>query len=91
MFLALKKKAEKVWDEQSDKALAQIKQYLRSPLVLSVPSPGEELILYLVVSEHAVSVALMRDQGKHQLPIYFVSKTLLDPETGYHWKNLPWH
>ena len=61
MFLALKKKAEKVWDEQCDKALAQIKQYVSSPPVLSIPSPGEELVLYQAVFEHAVSAALMRD------------------------------
>ena len=61
MFLAIKKKAERVWDEQCDKALSQIKQYLSSPPVLSIPNPGEELILYLAVSEYAVSAALMRD------------------------------
>ena len=51
--------------------------------MLLIPNPGEELILYLAVFDHAGSAALMRDQGKQQLPIYFVSKTLLDTETRY--------
>ena len=83
MFLALKKKAEKIWDKQCDKALAKIKQYLSSPPILLIPNLGEELILYLAVFEHAVSAALMRGHGKHQLPIYFVSKMLLDAHTRY--------
>ena len=64
MFLALKKKAEKIWDKQCDKALAQIKQYLSSAPILLIPDLGEELILYLAVFEHAVSASLMRDHGK---------------------------
>ena len=39
------------------------------------------MILYLAVSEHIVTTTLMRDHGRQQLPIYFVSKTLLDAET----------
>ena len=50
MFQALKKKAAKVWDEECDEALTQIKQYLSTPPVLSIPSTGEELVLYLAVS-----------------------------------------
>ena len=38
--------------------------------------------MYLSVSDHAVSVMLLKDQGV-QHPIYYISKTLVDAETRY--------
>ena len=38
--------------------------------------------MYLSVSDHAVSVVLLRDQGVQQ-PMYNISKTLVDAETRY--------
>ena len=38
--------------------------------------------MYLLMSEHAISVVLLRDQGVQQ-PIYYVSKTLVDAEMRY--------
>ena len=38
--------------------------------------------MYLLMSEHAVSVVLLRDQGVQQ-PIYYVSKTLVDAKMRY--------
>ena len=38
--------------------------------------------MYLLVSDHAVSAVLLRDQGV-QHPIYYISKTLVDAETRY--------
>ena len=40
-------------------------------------------MLYLAVSQDAVSAALIREQGKQHLPIYFVSKTMSEVETRY--------
>ena len=50
--------------------------------MLPAPILGEDLFMYLSVSEHAVSAVLLRDQGVKQ-PIYYVSKTLVDAETRY--------
>ena len=33
--------------------------------------------------EHAVSTVLVREEGSKQLPIYYVSKAVLDAETRY--------
>ena len=38
--------------------------------------------MYFLVSEHAMSVMLLRDQGVQQL-VYYVSKTLVNAETEY--------
>ena len=45
--------------------------------------PGEELYLYLVVSLHAVSSALIREEGKVQKPVYYTSRALRGAEGRY--------
>ena len=50
--------------------------------MLTAPEPGEDLFMYLSVSEHALSTVLLRDQGVQQL-VYYISKTLVDVETRY--------
>ena len=50
--------------------------------MLSAPEPGEELFMYLSVSEHVVSAMLLKDQGVQQ-PVYYISKTLVNVETRY--------
>ena len=49
--------------------------------MLTAPEPGEELFIYLSVSDHAVSAMLLRDRV--QQPVYYISKTLVDTETRY--------
>ena len=49
---------------------------------LTAPELREDLFMYLVVTDHAVSVVLLRDQGV-QMPVYYISKTLVDAETRY--------
>ena len=51
------------------------------PPLLSKLLDGETLLLYLVVSEHAVSAVLVREEGRKKYPIYYVRKSLLDAET----------
>ena len=64
------------------KAFKDLKEYLVQTPMLIAPEPGEDLFMYLSMSEHAVSAVLLRDQGVQQ-PIYYVSKTLVDVETRY--------
>ncbi|XP_056698514.1 uncharacterized protein [Spinacia oleracea] len=47
----------------------------------SKPKEGEVLQLYLAFSTTAVSAVLAREDKKQQLPIYYISKSLLEAET----------
>ena len=51
--------------------------------MLSKPIHGEPLFIYLAVSDHSLSAALIRKEDRIQLLVYYVSKRLLDPETRY--------
>ena len=61
-FKILKKAFE--WIDECQKAFQDLKAYLTAAPLLSLSVLGEELYLYLVVSSHAVSLALIREEGK---------------------------
>ena len=44
---------------------------------------GEELFLYLAVTPHAVSSALIREEAKMQKPVYYTSRALRGAEGRY--------
>jgi hypothetical protein len=44
---------------------------------------GDILIIYLAMADEAVSVVLIREEDKFQLPIYFVSRALQGAEVNY--------
>ena len=46
------------------------------------PEPGEDLFMCLLVSEHAVSVMLLCDQGVQRL-VYHISTTMVDTDMRY--------
>ncbi|KAL2226893.1 UNVERIFIED_CONTAM: Retrovirus-related Pol polyprotein from transposon [Sesamum indicum] len=71
------------WNEECKKALQELKEYLTTPPLLANPKEGEELLLYLGVSENAVSLVLVREEGGQQNPIYYVSKMLQGAELRY--------
>ncbi|XP_050270008.1 uncharacterized protein LOC126714030 [Quercus robur] len=50
--------------------------------MLTAPDSGEDLFMYLSVSDHTVSAVLLKDRGVQQ-PMYYISKTLVDAETRY--------
>ncbi|XP_075654733.1 uncharacterized protein LOC142624884 [Castanea sativa] len=74
------------WDEECDRAFQDLKDYLGRAPMLSAPEPGEDLYMYLSVSKHAASAVLLRDSGV-QLPVYYISKRLVDVETRYKSRN----
>ena len=51
------------WDKECDKAFRELKEYLAKAPMLTAPESGEDLFMYLSVSDHAMSAVLLRDQG----------------------------
>ncbi|KAI5338915.1 hypothetical protein L3X38_018187 [Prunus dulcis] len=82
-FKALKKGQRDKWDEECEVAFQNLKTYLTSPPLLSKPVPGEDLFVYLAVSDSAISSALIREELGAQHPIFYTSKALIDAETRY--------
>ena len=61
------------WTDKCQKAFEDLKKYLSSPPLLSPSKPGEELYLYITVSQVAVSVTLVREEEGSQRLVYFIS------------------
>ena len=80
-FRVLRKSFE--WTNECQKAFEDLKKYLSSPPLLSPSMPGEELYLYIAVSQAAVSAALVRDEGDSQRPVYFISRAFQGAEERY--------
>jgi hypothetical protein len=58
-FKLLKHQEKFVWTPEVDQALAQLKDFLSKPPVLTAPRKKEQLLLYLVASTHVVSSAII--------------------------------
>ena len=71
------------WTDECEAAFQELKCYLSSPPLLSPSKEGENLYLYLAVSASAVSAALIREEGKKQLPVYYVSQAFQGAESRY--------
>ena len=71
------------WTDECEAAFQELKRYLSNPPLLSPSKEGENLYLYLAVSATAMSVALIREEGRKQLPVYYVSQTFQGAEAKY--------
>jgi hypothetical protein len=78
-----------VWTIEAVQALAQLKDFLSNPLVLTAPRKGEQLLLYLAATTHVVSTAIIveRQEDGHaypvQRPVYFVSEVVSESKACY--------
>jgi hypothetical protein len=88
-FFKLLKHQEFVWTQEADQALAQLKDFLSKPPVLTAPCKKEQLLLYLAATTHVVSTVIVveRREGGHaylvQRPVYFVSEVLSEYKARY--------
>jgi len=61
------------WTDKCEAAFQVLKDYLSKPLLLSPSIKGEDLFLYLAVSQIAVSSALIREELQIQKLVYYTS------------------
>ena len=71
------------WTDECEKAFQDLKHYLSNPPILSPSKEGENLYLYLAMSTTAVSAALIWEENRTQLPIYYVSQAFQEAEAKY--------
>jgi ribonuclease HI len=83
LLLKLKANQKFVWGEEQEKALDNVKQYLKSPPVLMPPQDKKLFKLYLSANEQAIGSALVQEFERKERVIYFLSRRLLDAETRY--------
>jgi dsDNA-binding SOS-regulon protein len=88
-FKLLKHQEKFAWTPEVDQALAQLKDFLSKPPVLTTPRKKEQLLLYLAATTHVVSTAIVvewQEDGHAypvQRPVYFVSEVLSDSKALY--------
>nr|XP_025679195.1 uncharacterized protein LOC112779163 [Arachis hypogaea] len=82
-FNLMKKGIAFEWTPACEEAFNHFKAILATPPVLGKPKAGEPLYLYLAVTEEALAAVLVREEGKSQQPIYFVSRALQGAELRY--------
>jgi len=79
----LKKSVRLTWTDDCEKIFQKLKTTLTSPPILHKPDTHQPLLVYITATDHTVSATLVQDVGGTQHHVYFVSKTLQDPETRY--------
>ncbi|XP_015935317.1 uncharacterized protein LOC107461349 [Arachis duranensis] len=82
-FNLMKKGIAFEWTPACEEAFNHFKGILATPPVLEKPKAGESLYLYLAVTKEALAAVLVREEGKAQQPIYFVSRALQGAELRY--------
>jgi hypothetical protein len=70
-FKLLKHQDKFVWTPEADQALAQLKDFLSKPPVLTAPRKNKQLLLYLSATTHVVSTAIIveRQEEGHTYPV----------------------
>ncbi|XP_057756163.1 uncharacterized protein LOC130975374 [Arachis stenosperma] len=82
-FNLMKKGMAFEWTPACEEAFQHFKQILAAPPVLGKPRDGEPLYLYLAVTSEALAAVLVREDGKAQQPVYFISRALQGAELRY--------
>jgi len=85
IFLLLRKKNPRTWNEECEEAFNKIKRYLQSPPLLVPPVLRRPLILYLIVTETVMGCVLGQhdETRRKERVIYYLSKKFIECESRY--------
>nr|KYP65105.1 Retrovirus-related Pol polyprotein from transposon 297 family [Cajanus cajan] len=70
------------WSIECEEAFRTLKERLGSPPILSKPDHELPIVVYLCISNDAISAVLIQERDRQQ-PIYFISRILQEAETRY--------
>ena len=65
-----------IWDQEADEAFQALKTYLAHLPKITSPLQRETLLLYLDISEYAISTNLVVERAKEQIPAYYMRHAL---------------
>ena len=71
------------WTEECSLAFKKLKEYLSRSSIMSKLDEDEVLFTYIVVTSHAVSLKLVRDENGVQRLVYYMSKSLHEAKVRY--------
>jgi len=83
MVQLLRKGTKFIWDDRCEEIFKQLKEFLTSLAVIQKLRPDHPILVYLAVSEEAVSAALVQESEGEERPVYFVNRTLPSAEMRY--------
>jgi hypothetical protein len=84
LYKLMKKSEHFAWTPEAQEALDSLKNMLKSPPILTAPTPEESMLLYISATTQVVSAALVVEREepgmsqKVQRLVYFFSKVLSD-------------
>jgi len=70
-------------NEKCEHIFQDLKKILASLLILQKPNVNLPLLVYITATEGMVSAALVQESTNVQYPVFFVSRSLQNPETKY--------
>jgi len=88
-FKLLKRQDKFRWTQEAAEALKDLKHHLQTLPNLIAPSLGKNLLLYIAVTTHVVSTAIVVEQLEEghaygvQRPVYFISEVLFESKVRY--------
>jgi hypothetical protein len=83
----MKKSDHFLWTPKAQEALYSLKNMLKSPLILTAPTPEEPMLLYISATTQVINVVLVVEREetgrsqKVQRSVYFISEVLSDSKT----------
>ena len=66
-FKLLKAQEKFVWSKDANKAFAELKRFLTTPLIMTAPQKDETLLIYIAATNQEVSTAIVveREEARH--------------------------